>query len=88
MVSSVFTDSIGNSFLFSILVASASYIAVPAAMCLAAQKANPSLCLPMALAITFPFNLTIGMQLYLCIVQSFSIHCIIFKYLNIFYDQK
>jgi len=71
IVSSVFTESIGNRFLFAILAASASYIAVPAAMRLAAPKANPSLYLPMALAITFPFNITLGMPLYLCIVQAF-----------------
>jgi len=71
MVSSVFTDSIGNRFLFAILAASASYIAVPAAMRLAAPKANPSLYLPMALAITFPFNITLGMPLFLYIVQNF-----------------
>lgn len=67
--SSVFSDSVGNRFLFAILAASASYIAVPAAMRIAAPKANPSLYLPMALAITFPFNITLGMPLYLCIVQ-------------------
>ena len=65
------TDSVGNRFLFAILAASASYIAVPAAMRLAAPKANPSLYLPMALAITFPFNITLGMPLYLYIVQNF-----------------
>lgn len=60
----------GNRFLFAILAASASYIAVPAAMRLAAPKANPSLYLPMALAITFPFNITLGMPLYMYIVQN------------------
>ncbi|MGD1944745.1 MAG: sodium-dependent bicarbonate transport family permease [Croceivirga sp.] len=65
------SDSVGNRFLFAILAASASYIAVPAAMRLAAPKANPSLYLPMALAITFPFNITLGMPLYLYIVQNF-----------------
>ncbi len=65
------TASEGNRFLFAILAASASYIAVPAAMRLAAPKANPSLYLPMALAITFPFNITLGMPLYLYIVQNF-----------------
>lgn len=69
MFSQVFTDSNGNRLLFAILAASASYIAVPAAMRLAAPKANPSLYLPMALAITFPFNITLGMPLYLCIIQ-------------------
>ncbi|MGF1559501.1 MAG: sodium-dependent bicarbonate transport family permease [Flavobacteriaceae bacterium] len=67
--SSVFSDNVGNRFLFAILAASASYIAVPAAMRIVAPKANPSLYLPMALAITFPFNITLGMPLYLCIVQ-------------------
>ena len=71
IVSSSFTSSIGNRFLFSILAASASYIAVPAAMRLAAPKANPGLYIPMALAITFPFNITLGMPLYLCIIQMF-----------------
>lgn len=71
IISSVFTDSEGNRFLFAILAASASYIAVPAAMRLAAPKANPSLYLPMALAITFPFNITLGMPIYLFIIQSF-----------------
>lgn len=70
IVSSAFTDSIGNRFLFAILASSASYIAVPAAMRLAAPKANPSLYLPMALAITFPFNITLGMPLYLCVIQA------------------
>ena len=65
-----FSDSVGNRLLFAILAASASYIAVPAAMRLAAPKANPSLYLPMALAITFPFNITLGMPLYLYIAQT------------------
>lgn len=69
VASGSFTDSIGNRFLFSILAASASYIAVPAAMRLAAPKANPSLYLPMALAITFPFNITLGMPIYMAIIE-------------------
>lgn len=71
VISGSFTDSTGNRLLFAILAASASYIAVPAAMRLAAPKANPSLYLPMALAITFPFNITLGMPLYLGIIQGF-----------------
>ena len=67
-ISSLFTDNIGNQFLFSILAGSASYIAVPAAMQLAAPKANPSLYLPMALGVTFPFNITLGMPLYLIFI--------------------
>jgi hypothetical protein len=69
VISSGFTDEIGNRFLFAILASSASYIAVPAAMRLAAPKANPSLYLPMALAITFPFNITLGMPLYMYIIH-------------------
>ncbi len=65
------TESMGNRFLFAILAASASYIAVPAAMRIAAPKANPSLYLPMALGVTFPFNITLGMPLYLVIIQWF-----------------
>ncbi|GGG20177.1 sodium-dependent bicarbonate transport family permease [Dokdonia pacifica] len=69
VISGWFIESEGNRLLFAILAASASYIAVPAAMKLAAPKANPSLYIPMALAITFPFNITLGMPLYLYIIQ-------------------
>lgn len=67
---SAFITEPGNRFLFAILAASASYIAVPAAMRLAVPRANPSLYLPMALAITFPFNITLGMPIYLQIIQA------------------
>ena len=68
-VSSFFEMEIGNRYLLAILASSASYIAVPAAMRLAAPKADPGLYIPMALGITFPFNLTIGMPLYWWLVQ-------------------
>lgn len=68
--SGLFLNNEGDRFLLTILAASASYIAVPAAMRIAAPKANPSLYLPMALAITFPFNITLGMPLYMFIIQS------------------
>lgn len=71
ILSGFVTESVGNRLLFAILAASASYIAVPAAMKLAAPKANEGLYLPMALAITFPFNITIGMPLYLYIINWF-----------------
>ncbi len=64
------THDIGNRFIFSILAASASYIAVPAAMRLAAPKADPGLYIPMALGVTFPFNITIGMPLYFLIINA------------------
>ena len=64
-------DEIGNNLFMSILAASDSYIAVPVAMKLAVPKANPGLYIPMALAITFPFNITIGMPLYLNTITYF-----------------
>lgn len=63
------TADVGNRFMLAILAASASYIAVPAAMKIAVPKANPGLFLPMALALTFPFNITIGMAVYMEIIQ-------------------
>ncbi len=69
-LSSLVTDDITNRFIFAILAASASYIAVPAAMKISAPKANPGLFLPMALAVTFPINITIGMPLYFLIAQN------------------
>lgn len=56
--------------MFAVLASSASYIAVPAAMKISVPKANPGLLLPMALAITFPINITIGMPIYFLIVQN------------------
>ena len=57
------TPGVGDHFMFATLGASASYIAVPAAMRLAAPKAYPELYLPMALGVTFPLNTTLGMPL-------------------------
>ncbi|MBL7879347.1 MAG: sodium-dependent bicarbonate transport family permease, partial [Chryseobacterium gambrini] len=69
-ISSWVTPDISNRFIFAILAASASYIAVPAAMKISVPKANPGLFLPMALAVTFPMNITIGMPLYFLVVQN------------------
>jgi len=63
------TSEPGNRFIFAVLAASASYIAVPAAMKISAPEANPGLFLPMALAITFPMNITIGFPIYFSIIQ-------------------
>jgi hypothetical protein len=71
MITGSFIDNIGDRFIFSTLAASASYIAVPAAMKIAVPKANPGLFLPMTLAITFPFNISIGMPLYLMVIHAF-----------------
>jgi len=54
----------GDLVLLTVLGASASYIAVPAAMRLALPQASPSIYLPMSLAITFPFNILLGIPLY------------------------
>lgn len=60
----------GDALLFSVLCGSASYIAVPAAMRLAIPEANPSFYVPMALALTFPFNIVLGLPLYLAIIRA------------------
>lgn len=70
-ISQFVSDDIGNRFMLAVLASSASYIAVPAAMKIAAPQANPSLYLPMALAVTFPFNITLGMPVYLAVVNAF-----------------
>ena len=62
--------SVGGTVLLMTLSASASYIAVPAAMRVALPEANPSIYLTMSLGITFPFNLTLGIPLYLSIAQA------------------
>lgn len=61
----------GDSLLFSVLCASASYIAVPAAMRLTVPEANPSFYVSCALAVTFPFNIIIGIPLYLYGINMF-----------------
>lgn len=66
------TDNAGNQLLFALLGASASYIAVPAAMKQAVPDANPSLYLPMALGITFPINVIIGIPFYYAIIMSYG----------------
>lgn len=71
LLSSFVTEDITNRFIFAVLAASASYIAVPAAMKISVPQSNPGLYLPMALAVTFPINITIGMPLYFYIVQHF-----------------
>jgi len=70
VLSAAVTSDVSNRFIFAILAASASYIAVPAAMKISVPKANPGLYLPMALAVTFPINITTGMPIYFLIVES------------------
>lgn len=59
----------GDALLFAVLCASASYIAVPAAMRMTVPEANPSLYVSTALAVTFPFNIIVGIPLYLAGIQ-------------------
>lgn len=70
LASTFVTNNIGDRMIFATLVSSASYIAVPAAMRIAAPKADPGLYIPMALGLTFPFNITIGIPLYYFVVSS------------------
>lgn len=60
----------GGTALMMTLAASASYIAVPAAMRVALPEANPSVSLTLALGITFPFNLTFGIPTYVAVAQA------------------
>jgi hypothetical protein len=65
--------SVGNALLFAVLCASASYIAVPAAMRMSVPEANPSLYVSMALALTFPFNIIVGIPLYIGIIKFIGV---------------
>jgi hypothetical protein len=60
----------GDAFLLALLSGSASYIAVPAAMRLSVPEANPSIYLPLSLAITFPFNISLGIPLYYFVINN------------------
>lgn len=71
-LSGFITDNIGNRLLFAILGAGASYIAVPATMKLAEPRADAGIYIPMALGITFPFNITIGMPIYFAFIEYLS----------------
>ncbi|MBC6408485.1 MAG: sodium-dependent bicarbonate transport family permease [Rhodobacteraceae bacterium] len=62
----------GSVALFMVLGASASYIAVPAAMRVALPEANPSIYLTLSLGVTFPFNLTLGLPLYVAIAGALT----------------
>jgi hypothetical protein len=62
----------GSLALMITLAASASYIAVPAALRLALPEANPAIYLSLSLGFTFPFNLTVGIPLYIALAQALS----------------
>jgi hypothetical protein len=59
----------GDALLFMVLCASASYIAVPAAMRMTVPQANPSLYISTSLGVTFPFNVVVGIPVYMALVQ-------------------
>lgn len=61
---------LGGATLLGVLSASASYIAAPAAIRMSLPDANPTLYLTSALAITFPFNITLGIPIYLEIARK------------------
>ncbi|MEL7048140.1 MAG: sodium-dependent bicarbonate transport family permease, partial [Pseudomonadota bacterium] len=64
--------STGGVALLVTLSASASYIAVPAAMRLALPEARPAIYLPLSLGVTFPFNLVIGIPIYIAAATAFT----------------
>jgi hypothetical protein len=63
-----FNATDGDIFLLAILASSASYIAVPAALRLTVPQSDPGYYIPMALAITFPFNIVVGIPLYYSLI--------------------
>jgi len=70
MIAYTFELEKGDAFLLALLSASASYIAVPAAMRLSVPQANPGIYLPLSLAVTFPFNISLGIPLYYFMITS------------------
>lgn len=62
----------GGMALMTTLAASASYIAVPAAMRVALPEANPAISLTLSLGITFPFNLVFGIPLYIAAARMLA----------------
>ena len=62
----------GGAAVFGAMVGSASYIAAPAAVRIALPQASPGIYLTMALGITFPFNLAIGIPIFLKLAQTLT----------------
>ena len=61
--------SVGNAALLMVLAASASYIAVPAVLRHAVPEAQPALYFGLSLGVTFPFNILLGIPLYITVAQ-------------------
>jgi hypothetical protein len=64
--------SVGGATILGVLSASASYIAAPAAVSIGLPEANAPLALMSSIGVTFPFNLLVGIPLYLEIARAFS----------------
>ena len=64
--------SVGGATILGVLSASASYIAAPAAVSIGLPEANAPLALMSSIGVTFPFNLLVGIPLYLEIAKVFS----------------
>ncbi len=64
LISNLLDLSVGDTVMLTVLAASASYIAVPAALRMALPDANPAIYVTMSLGITFPFNIVIGLPIY------------------------
>jgi hypothetical protein len=65
--------SLGDTFLLMVLAASASYIAVPAALKLAIPEASPTLYLGLSLGLTFPMNIILGIPVYFHFAQMMRV---------------
>ncbi len=61
--------NVADAAILGVLGASASYIAVPAAMRLSLPTANPGISLAMSLGVTFPFNIIVGIPLFAAIAR-------------------
>jgi len=70
LLAKLFGLDLGDAFLLTVLAASASYIVVPAVVRYAIPEANASLYFGMSLAVTFPFNILIGIPLYFTILSK------------------
>ena len=72
LVGSLLGFGLGGTALLATLCASASYIAVPAAMRLALPQARPGIYVTLSLGVTFPFNLTLGIPAYVAVAQALT----------------
>ena len=72
LVGTVIGLGAGSAAALGVLAGSASYIAVPAAMRLALPAANPGIYLSMSLAVTFPFNIIVGISLFAHLALSLA----------------